>query len=265
MKNKILDYRKKRREKMFLLTSVFVIGLISFGITLSAYTFQKGKENNETENKIVYNSALSKEQKKVAENLVKELEKLETKELQNESSQSKSIEIKEEVTENKEIEKAVSEPEIAENVNDISTEIVAVSTKPIKEIEFEKPVEGKIGLDFSNDKVVYLKTLDEWGIHCGVDFLADVGTEVKASSDGIVQKIYEDNEFGVSIVIEHESGLMTKYSGVDANSLVQVGDEVSKGDVIAKIAKPLGIERDEGSHLHFEVLKNDVNIKPTFE
>lgn len=263
MKNKILYYRKKRKEKMFLLASVFVIGLISFGITLSAYTIQKKKENNE--NKIVYNSSLSKEQKKVAENLVKELEKFEAKELQDESLQSEYVEIKEKVTENKETEKVVNQPEIAENVNDISTEIVAVSTKPTKELKLIKPVEGKIGLDFSNDKVVYLKTLDEWGIHCGIDFLADVGTQVMASSDGVVQKIYEDNEFGVSIVIEHESGLVTKYSGVEANSLVQVGDEVGKGDVIAKIAKPLGIERDEGSHLHFEILKNDVNIRPTFE
>lgn len=265
MRNNRFNYRKKRKEKMFLLTSVLVIGLISFGITLGAYTFQKGKENNETESKIVYNSALSKEQKKVAENLVKELEKLEIKESQEELIQNESSEIEEKIEEIKEIEKAFDEPQILENSENTTNEVIAVSTKPTKELKLIKPVEGKVGLDFSNDKVVYLKTLDEWGIHCGIDFLADVGTQVMASSDGVVQKIYEDNEFGVSIVIEHEDGVITKYSGVEANSLVQVGDKVCQGDVIAKIAKPLGIERDEGSHLHFEVLKNDINIKPTFE
>lgn len=262
MKNKILDYRKKRREKMFLLTSVFVIGLISFGITLSAYSFQKNKtvDGKKSESKVVYNSALSEEQKKVAENLVKELEKLENmpKEdsIQNEEATG-------EVSLN--VEKIVEESEVLENSEIVENNIVQVSTKPTKEIKFAKPVEGKIGLDFSNDKVVYLKTLDEWGIHCGIDFLANVGTEVKASFDGVVQKIYEDNEFGVTIVIEHENGVVTKYSGVEANSLVQVGDEVEKGDVIATIAKPIGIECDEGSHLHFEVLENDISIKPAFE
>lgn len=261
MKNKRIDYRKKRREKTFLLTSVLIIGLISFGITLSAYTFQKNKKNDESENKIVYNSALSKEQKIVAENLVKELEKLETNQKQEELT-NETLKTDEKITESKEIKKVVNEPE---SIEDVQNEVVEVSSKPTKDIKFMKPVEGKIGLDFSYDRLVYLKTLDEWGIHCGVDFMAEIGAEVKASLDGTIKKIYEDNEFGVSIVIEHEEGLETKYSGLDNNILVQIGDEVSKGDVIAKIAKPLGIERDEGSHLHFEVLRDDVYIKPIFE
>ncbi len=262
MKNKRIDYRKKRKEKMVLLTSVLVVGLISFGITLSVYSFQKNKivEDKKSESKVVYNSALSEEQKRVAENLVKELEKLENvpqkDNIQNDDLTS-------EISSN--VEKIIDEPEVLENSEIVEDNIVQVSTKPAKEIKFIKPVDGKVGLDFSNDKVVYLKTLDEWGIHCGVDFLAEVGTKVKASSDGIVQKIYEDNEFGVSIVIEHESGLITKYSGVEGNTMVQVGDKVKQGDIIAQIAKPIGIEREEGSHLHFEVLENEVNIKPTFD
>lgn len=265
MVNKRMRYTKKRKDKTILLTSVIMLGIVSLGITLSAYGFQKNRNKKEEKesNEIVYNPALTETQKKVAQNLIKELDKLEinsNNELDKNEDENIS-EIKEEIKANNEV---IKNDEVIEEVA-TKNEVVEASTKPNKKVKFIKPVNGTVSLDYSADKVVYLKTLDEWGIHLGIDYLADIGADVKAGADGIIQKIYEDNEFGVSIVIEHGNGLTSRYSCVSDSNFVKVGDEVKQGDVIAKIARTVGIERDEGNHLHFEVLQDDVNIKPIFE
>lgn len=119
-------------------------------------------------------------------------------------------------------------------------------------------------MDFSNDKLVFSSTLEEWIVHNGIDIINDKGTLVYAAKDGKIEKMYEDIKYGYTISISHDDGYVTKYSGVDKNENLKVGDSVKKGDLISKISEAHGFEMDEGSHLHFEVLKDGAYIKPEF-
>lgn len=110
----------------------------------------------------------------------------------------------------------------------------------------------------------YNKTLDHYHEHFGMDFTAEVGAEVKAVEDGIVESIYKDDLLcGTEIVVNHGDGLKSVYRFVNEAAGVKVGDSVTKGDVIATVAEANGDEYKEGAHLHFEILKDGKSVDPT--
>lgn len=87
--------------------------------------------------------------------------------------------------------------------------------------------------------------------HDGIDIANDVGTDIVASADGKVIFSGYQAVFGRTIIIDHGYGFNTKYSHNSA-LLVEVGDKVKKGDVIAKLGST---GRSTGPHLHFTVTK----------
>ena len=109
----------------------------------------------------------------------------------------------------------------------------------------------------------YNQTLNSYYEHAGVDFMAAVGAEVFAVEDGTIESIYKDDLLsGTEIVLNHGNGLKTVYRFVTEAENIKVGDKVKKGEVIATVAEANGDEYKEGAHLHFEVLKNNVNVDP---
>lgn len=110
----------------------------------------------------------------------------------------------------------------------------------------------------------YNKTLNSYYEHQGLDFMAEVGAKVLAVEDGKVESIYKDDLLlGTEIVIDHGNGLKSVYRFVDVAEGLKTGDEVSKGEVIATVSEATGNEYKDGPHLHFEILKNNVNVDPT--
>ncbi len=104
-------------------------------------------------------------------------------------------------------------------------------------------------------------TTNSYYEHQGIDFLADVGTEVFAYDDGTVIDVNTSNVLdGPFIVISHANGVQTTYRFV--NSTVVVGDDVKKGKVVATVAEGSGNEYKTGPHLHFEISVNGTNIDP---
>jgi murein DD-endopeptidase MepM/ murein hydrolase activator NlpD len=113
-------------------------------------------------------------------------------------------------------------------------------------------------------------TLNKYYEHQGVDFTAEVGTEVLAAEAGVVESIYRDDVLtGTEIVIDHGNGLKTVYRFVTAAEDLTVGARVEKGEVIAVVAEATGEEYKDGAHLHFEVKKDGKQVDPatylTFE
>ena len=113
-------------------------------------------------------------------------------------------------------------------------------------------------------------TLNKYYEHQGVDFSAEVGTEVLAAEDGIVESIFRDDVLtGTEIVLNHGNGVKTVYRFVTAMEDLSVGDVVKKGEVIATVAEATGEEYKDGAHLHFEVKKDGKQVDPatylTFE
>lgn len=124
------------------------------------------------------------------------------------------------------------------------------------------PVEGEIGAGFTKDSLVYSETLEEWTSHRGIDILAKEGSEVKAALSGKVLEVYEDDLWGIVIIIDHGNGLMTKYANLSTKEMIKEGIKVNKGDVINRVGKTASIEMMMEPHIHFEIIKDGINIDP---
>ncbi len=94
--------------------------------------------------------------------------------------------------------------------------------------------------------------------HEGIDFAARYGTEIQSVAAGIVTWSGKRSGYGYLVEIDHGNGYMTRYAH-NKNNLVNVGQKVSKGTVIAVMGST---GRSTGSHVHFEVLKDGKHINP---
>lgn len=95
--------------------------------------------------------------------------------------------------------------------------------------------------------------------HDGIDIAAPEGTPVRAVGDGRV--IYSGNElkgYGNLIIIKHEGKIFSVYAHNQVN-LVEEGDFVKRGQIIARVGKT---GRITGSHLHFEIREGKVPVNP---
>lgn len=127
---------------------------------------------------------------------------------------------------------------------------------------YSSPLSGKVIKDFSIDKPVYSKTLDQYMIHPGIDIAAPLDTQVKAIADGTVTKVYEDDRYGIAIEITHGDGLNSLYANLSTDSLVEVGDVVKRDQVISGVGSSALFEILDESHLHFELLRDGKQVNP---
>ena len=128
--------------------------------------------------------------------------------------------------------------------------------------QFILPVNGEIYKGFSMDSLVYSDTLQEWVTHRGIDIQANLSEDVKASASGTVKSIKNDPRYGWSITIEHKDGFTTIYTCLREANLIQEGDTVEQGQIIAKVGNSGVFESADGSHLHFEMTKDGGFVNP---
>ena len=95
--------------------------------------------------------------------------------------------------------------------------------------------------------------------HHGVDLKAAYGQGVPAAGDGRVVEAADRGAYGLTVVIEHQGGLKTRYAHL-ANTAVSVGDRVLQGQEIGRVGQS---GRATGPHLHFEVIRNGQRVDPT--
>lgn len=103
------------------------------------------------------------------------------------------------------------------------------------------------------------------GFHKGIDIPAPAGTNVIASSGGKVISTNAQHSgasdpggYGKYLVIDHGGGYISLY-GHNSSIVVQPGQRVKQGDVIAKIGSTGG---STGNHVHFEIRLNNVAQNP---
>ena len=135
-----------------------------------------------------------------------------------------------------------------------------VETK--KELNFVMPVEGEISREYAKDNLIYSETLQEWVTHLGIDIKADKTTVVKASEAGTIKSIKNDPRYGLTIVIDHGDGYETVYSNLLTSEFVVEGEEVEQGQSIGTVGNTAVFEIADEPHLHFEILKDSVQIDP---
>jgi murein DD-endopeptidase MepM/ murein hydrolase activator NlpD len=92
------------------------------------------------------------------------------------------------------------------------------------------------------------------------------GTEILSGQDGIVTFAGNNGDYGLFVVIEGASAgnphgsLISRYAHC-SQILVTVGQEVKKGDAIARVGST-GVS--SGAHLHLEVIVNGAFLNPIF-
>jgi len=94
--------------------------------------------------------------------------------------------------------------------------------------------------------------------HTGIDFAGKKGADIVAVADGVVTWSGDRYGYGIMVEINHGSGYSTRYAH-NAENLVSVGDEVKKGQVLARMGET---GRATGPNLHFEVLQNGSRVNP---
>lgn len=151
--------------------------------------------------------------------------------------------------------------------DDVTEESESVS-KPTKQpedntsIEYILPVDGVIDVGYSGETPIYSKTLEDWRVHSGIDYIVPLGTEVKAIGDGKVKSIETDALLGTTVVIRHADGNESLYANLDPEILLQADQLIYQGDTVGKVGKSAIIEISQEPHLHFEVLFEGKNIDP---
>lgn len=95
--------------------------------------------------------------------------------------------------------------------------------------------------------------------HKGIDIGAVYGSPVYATADGVVTYAGWKGPLGQLVTINHGFHIVTRY-GHNSRVLVKVGDQVRRGDVIAKVGNS---GSSTGTHLHFEVRIAGNPVDPT--
>ena len=138
---------------------------------------------------------------------------------------------------------------MARNKSDMLAHIPAIF--PVKETEV-KYISSFFG--YRPDPIYKVEKF-----HSGIDFSAALGTDTYATGDGVVADV-ERNEWGYGnlVVIDHGYGYKTRYAHLQ-KAAVRKGQKVKRGQKIGTIGDS---GKTTGVHLHYEVLKNDVQVDP---
>lgn len=115
---------------------------------------------------------------------------------------------------------------------------------------------------FSGSELVKNETTGSWQTHNGIDIAAEIGTDVYAVSPGQITAVNEDPLWGITVIIDHYNGFVTKYCGLAKDLSVQKGDTVVSGDIIGVLGGTADIESALAPHLHFELLHNGSYADP---
>ena len=132
-----------------------------------------------------------------------------------------------------------------------------------KELAFQKPVDGDIIKEFAKDNLLFSQTLQEWTVHTGIDIKAEKTTVVKSAEAGTVKSIKNDPRYGLTIVVSHDNGFETVYSNLLTSEFVVEGEKVDKGQSLGTVGNTAAFEVADDSHLHFEILKDSVQVDPS--
>lgn len=156
------------------------------------------------------------------------------------------------------------EPE--ETIAPIEPEDAVPEEEPVEETVSEVkavwPVEGEIQRDYCMDALQYDPTMSDWRTHDGLDLSAEIGTKVLAVQNGTVLRVFSDDLYGTTVVIDHGNGLVISYANLEQIPTVYEGDSVSAGDVIGSVGDTAKCESLQEGHLHLSAELNGESVSP---
>lgn len=97
--------------------------------------------------------------------------------------------------------------------------------------------------------------------HDGLDFSCDIGTSVRVTANGVVEKAgFDASGYGYVVIVNHGYGFKTVYAHL-SKVLVNRGQVVARGDEIALTGNT---GASSGPHLHYEVHYLGNKLNPRF-
>lgn len=258
MKSKWLNFTKNlvNKEGFYLVLFICISIIATTSVWISKKNVEKYKELTELNNDM----AIENVEDIFSENsTVTVLDDNDVKAKETPKEETSSISTSEESNDNEANLDSLTEEMLAEESVEASFEIDRDDLLS----EMILPVRGTVSKEFAIDKLVYSETLEQWSTHNGIDIRSVAGSEVKSVLDGIITNIEKTEQFGITITIDHGAGIMSKYSCLSTSDMVELGEKVTKGEVISAIGNPVGFELSEGPHLHFELLIDGENVNPS--
>jgi murein DD-endopeptidase MepM/ murein hydrolase activator NlpD len=117
---------------------------------------------------------------------------------------------------------------------------------------------SRISSGFSDERVHPI--LNTSTAHKGVDFVAPIGTNIRATADGVVDFVGVQAGYGNVVILRHHDKYTTLYAHMaDFAPDLTVGTRVQQGEVIGTVGMT-GLTT--GPHLHFEFRIDDVHHDP---
>ena len=148
----------------------------------------------------------------------------------------------------------------------VPTQAAEATAAPAKSASAEKkaqaPVSGQVIWGYAADKLIYSKTLDQWTTHKAVDIGCPQGTAVKCVLGGTVEKVYTDDQLGVTVIVKHSSDRKTLYANLNESVPVRAGDKVNAGTVLGTVGRTAISECAQESHLHFAFFVKGKAVDP---
>src|SRR5699024_1356659 len=96
----------------------------------------------------------------------------------------------------------------------------------------------------------------------GIDIASEEGEpfEVIASLSGTVTEVKEDPLLGHVVILSHDNEVMTYYASL-GEVQVKTGAKVKQGDTLGIAGKNI-FGKENGTHVHFELRKDEQTINP---
>ena len=132
-------------------------------------------------------------------------------------------------------------------------------------VNLSNPIDGTISRGYTYPAPVKVEE-NLYRTIRGVNISSKIGTEVKASADGVIDLVENSGvEDGMVVEIKHANGLKTRYGNLDKNVSVKVGDKVTANQVIAKVGDTAKLYDKEtfGEYLNLQVINaNGEQVNP---
>ncbi len=140
--------------------------------------------------------------------------------------------------------------------------IEPTTAAPNKPFRLQRPLAGEAVTAFAADHLAYNATTKDWRTHEGLDLAAVIGQEVSAAADGTVHTVYDDENYGMTVVVMHADGFTTHYSNLSEELKVEVGQSVSAGSILGTVGSTANAETATQPHLHFALYQNNSPVDP---
>lgn len=261
---------KRHKEDFLLCICALTAGVLSFLVTLNIYQPEVEIKQFENEFNVAQTSVNSVVAGKINEEIKDEINKkeevkvIEKVEVSDENLNESYENIEQEIVDT--TSKATKkEPAKIDTKTEIKNNEVTEAFAFKKNQKFDWPLSGDVIKDFAINSLVYSNTLNEWCTHEGVDIAGKEGDVIVSVEDGIVERIFEDEKYGETIVISHENGYKTFYSFVLPQNLSEENQKVRKGEAIGHLTSCTKFEANDVTHLHFEISKDGERLSPITE